>query len=356
MDIPTPERVSADWLTERLREAGHPAVEVRGFDATRIGTGQLGSCYRYALDRVGDESAPKSLIGKFPSDDPASRQTGVMLRNYRKEVGFYRDLQARMRMRTPRCYYAAIEGDGPEHVLLLEDLAPAEQGDQLAGCSPEVARAAVLQLPGLHAPTWCDESLKEIDWLGHPTEQTIQLGRALYSANLGPFLERFAPRLEKDEADVIARAADSQGPPFEPLGEVFSIVHVDYRLDNLLIDEREDPPRVTAVDWQSLTVGNPLADVAYFLGAGLQPEVRRPVEREIVEAYHAALCEAGVRGYAWERCWEDYRRGTFNGFAVTVVASVMVQQTERGDEMFTAMARRHARHALDLGADELFAG
>ena len=37
---------------------------------------------------------------------------------------------------------------------------------------------------------------------------------------------------------------------------------------------------------------------------------------------------------------------------VTVIASMLVQQTERGDEMFTAMARRHSRHALDLGSAE----
>ena len=42
------------------------------------------------------------------------------------------ELQSRVRIRTPRCYFAAIEGDGPEHMLLLEDLAPAVQGDQLA--------------------------------------------------------------------------------------------------------------------------------------------------------------------------------------------------------------------------------
>jgi hypothetical protein len=38
-----------------------------------------------------------------------------------------------------------------------------------------------------------------------------------------------------------------------------------------------------------------------------------------------------------------------------VIASMLVQQTERGDDMFTAMARRHARHALDLGAIEFLA-
>jgi len=355
-EIPTPETVTAEWLSERLREAGHPDADVRSFEGQRIGTGQIGLCIRYTLDlAAGDATVPRTLVGKFPSGDPTSRQTGVLLRNYRKEVSFYRELQSRVRIRTPRCYYAEIVGDGPEHMLLLEDLAPAEQGDQLAGCSPAVARAAVQELVGLHAPSWCDASLRGIEWLGEPNDSLIQLGRALYRAQLPAFLERFAPRLDADEAALIERVADSQGPPFERLGDVFGIVHVDYRLDNLLIDDASESPSVTVVDWQSLTLGNPLSDVAYFLGAGLQPEVRRAEERGIVAEYHDALEKAGVVGYPLETCWNDYRRGAFAGFAVTVVASVMVQQTERGDEMFTAMARRHARHALDLGAEEFLA-
>jgi aminoglycoside phosphotransferase (APT) family kinase protein len=125
-------------------------------------------------------------------------------------------------------------------------------------------------------------------------------------------------------------------------------------IDNLLVDHSPDPPRVSVVDWQSVTIGNPLTDVAYFLGAGLLPEVRREVEEGIVREYHQALCDTGIAGYAWDDCWTDYRRSVFSGFAVTVIASVLVVQTERGDEMFTAMARRHARHALDLGSDEFF--
>jgi hypothetical protein len=349
--------VTAEFLTARLREAGHERVEVLGFAGERIGTGQIGQCIRYRLDLGGaDGSAPRQLVGKFPSDDPQSRQTGVQLRNFLKEVSFYRELQPRVRIRTPRCYFAAIEGEGPEFMLLLEDLAPAVQGDQLAGCSPAVARAAVLDLVGLHAPSWCDAGLRGIDWLGEPNDMTVQIGRALYQAQLPPFLERYGARLAPDEARIIERVADSKGPPFELLGDVFALVHVDYRLDNLLIDEGRRPPAVAVVDWQSLTLGHPLSDVAYFLGAGLLPEVRRDAEREIVGDYHRGLCEAGVAGYSWERCWTDYRRGAFAGFAVTVIASMMVQQTERGDEMFIAMARRHARHALDLGAEEFLAG
>jgi hypothetical protein len=93
-------------------------------------------------------------------------------------------------------------------------------------------------------------------------------------------------------------------------------------------------------------------DVAYFIGAGLEPQVRKPVEEELVRGYHEGLLRAGVSNYAWEDCWLGYRRGAFAGFAVTVIASMLVQRTDRGDTMFTTMARRHARHAIDLGSGE----
>ena len=41
---------------------------------------------------------------------------------------------------------------------------------------------------------------------------------------------------------------------------------------------------------------------------------------------------------------------------MAVGASMLVVRTDRGDEMFLAMAHRHAAHALDLGADELLVG
>jgi hypothetical protein len=352
-NVPTQEDLTPAWFTERLREAGHGSVRVSRVRATQIGTGQLGKCIRFDLELAkADGDVPRSLVGKFPSDDPTSRNSALQLRSYVKEVSFYRELQARLTIGTPRCYYAAIEGDGPEFLLLLEDLAPGVQGDQLAGCSPAVARAAVLQLVGLHAPTWGDASLRDIEWLGEPSGPTVMLGRALYAAQLPGFLERYGPHLEADEAGIIEAVASSKGPPFELIDGPLCLVHVDYRLDNLLIDESVEPPRIHAVDWQSITLGRGLSDVAYFLGAGLDSEVRREVEDGIVRAYHEGLCAAGVAGYSWETCWQDYRRCAFSGFAVTVIASMMVERTERGDEMFVVMARRHSRHALDLGAGE----
>jgi hypothetical protein len=352
-NIPTAESITAAWLTDRLREAGHVGVAVRGFTQAQIGTGQIGKCIRFTLDLAGnDPTAPRSLVGKFPSDDPMSRATGVALKNYLKEVSFYRQLQARLSISTPRCYYAQIDGEGPDFALLLVDLEPARQGDQLEGCSPDVARSAVLELVGLHAPSWCDESLRGIDWLGEPDAVGAEATRAMYQHHVAGFLDRYGANLAADEIAIIEAVAQSTGAPFQTLSSPFSLIHIDYRLDNLLIDSRMRPAKISVVDWQSITLGSPLSDVAYFLGAGLTSEDRRLAERDIVRAYHTALQSAGIGDYAWEACWSDYRRGAFAGFTVTVIASMLVQQTPRGDAMFTTMARRHSRHALDVGARE----
>jgi hypothetical protein len=353
LEVPSPEEVTATWLTERLRRAGHPQIEVTGFETTDIGTGQLGRCIRYELALAGETAgAPHSIVGKFPSPDPTSRKTGVELRNYIKEVNFYRELQPRLRIKTPRCLYAAIDGEGPSFVLLLSDLAPATQGDQIAGCSEAVARAAVLELAGLHAPTWNDPSILGVDWIGEVTAERIELNRKLYQTSLPGFLSRYGDALEADARSIIERVATAAGPLFRLHPRPFALVHIDYRLDNLLIDCRASPPAITVVDWQSITVGSPLGDVAYFLGAGLLPEDRRRCEEGIVREYHERIRAAGMRDYGWSDCWRDYRRGAFAGFGVTVIASMIVAETSRGNAMFTVMAQRHARHALDLGAEE----
>jgi aminoglycoside phosphotransferase (APT) family kinase protein len=351
--IPTPETIDSDWLTQRLREGGHTGACVARFRAERIGTGQIGKCIRFQLELAGEtRGVPRSLVGKFPSDDSLSRATGEQLGNYHREVMFYRELAGRLPIATPRCYFAEIAGRGSDFALLLEDMTPAKPGNQLAGCSAAVARAAIGELVKLHAPTWADTSLRGLDWIEERLPDKGAQWQEMYRASLAPFLARFGPALADDEREIIARVAESKGPPFSYPAEPWALVHIDFRLDNLLIDETVTPPRVAVVDWQSMVLQSPLSDLAYFLGASLLPEVRRPIERELVREYHAGLVAAGVRGYDFARCWEDYRRGAFAGFSVTVIASVIVQETARGNEMFTVMARRHARHALDLGSAE----
>jgi hypothetical protein len=87
------------------------------------------------------------------------------------------------------------------------------------------------------------------------------------------------------------------------------------------------------------------------LGAGLVEKDRRTYEWDLLREYYQALTASGVQGYSWQRCWSDYRRFALAGFLMAVGASMLVERTPRGDEMFTTMARRHGAHILDLEAE-----
>ena len=53
------------------------------------------------------------------------------------------------------------------------------------------------------------------------------------------------------------------------------LVHGDYRLDNMLFGEPGADRPLTVVDWQTVTWGPAMTDVAYFLGCALPDELRR---------------------------------------------------------------------------------
>jgi hypothetical protein len=81
-------------------------------------------------------------------------------------------------------------------------------------------------------------------------------------------------------------------------------------------------------------------------GSFLNPQ-RAAVEH--LDDYRARMGAAGVQ-YDADTLWHDYRLGSLWGVVMSVIATILAAQTERGDEMLTVMAQRHGRHALDLDA------
>jgi aminoglycoside/choline kinase family phosphotransferase len=349
----TAEDLTPSWLTAALTDS-------RVLDGGRvldtvshpIGTGQMCDCVRLDLSYDRPTSAPRSIVAKLPAADETSRATAKSLRSYETEVRFYQQLAPELPMRTPRAYYADIDVDSASFVLLLEDLAPAQQGDQLGGCSPEKAETALQELVKLHAWRWGDSTLAEIEWLHQDKATNLQLLARLLPELWNGFRDRYGRDLSAEviEAGTVL-FSDVEAFLLADVGPL-TIVHGDYRLDNLLFDPTPDGDPVAVVDWQLCTDGPAMNDVAYFIGAGLRADDRRVVEGDLVRRYHGALVAAGVADYTWGQCWRGYRRGTWSGLIMAVAASMLVERTSRGDQMFLTMADRHSRHALDLDAAE----
>ena len=349
--VDDPAEITPAWLTGVLQSAGVDAT-VASVSVAPVGTGLMASCYRIEIEYETGRG-PTALVAKVTSTDVGSRTAGAT--SYRTEVRFYRDLAASLRIRVPRCYLAEITDEMTSFTLLLEDMAPAEQGDQIAGCTPEQAREAAINVAGLHGPTWCDDTVTGVDWV---------LPNVAESADVTAGFLRDATEVFVQDRDLDAGTVEilrgfaehfvdwSRGRP-----RPFSLVHNDYRLDNLLFGPAGSAaPPVTTVDWQVLTVGLPLRDVAFLLGTGLETDARRAHERSIVEDYHRALVTFGVTGYGVDSCWDDYRFALFQGPLITVLGSYVAKATERGHRMFTAMAERSARAIRDLDAFDLVGG
>lgn len=349
----TPDQLTPEWLTSALRFGVvlTSQSEVTAVKADLIGTGQMSDSARLHLEYDGQTSAPATIVAKLPSTDPTSRATALALGSYENEVRFYQQIAPRVSIRTPRLYYADIDVPTAAFVLLLEDLHDSRTGDQLAGCTISNAEVAIDELVGLHAPLWADPWLEQLPWLhrDRSDQQAFLLG--LLPQLWSGFNDRYKDRLGSNVVEAGAALFARLDAYVHADNEPWTVVHGDYRLDNLLFSPRAD--RVAVVDWQTCTHGPGMQDVAYFIGAGLLADTRREAEQQLVSRYHKGLVEAGVKGYDWERCWYDYRWLTWAGLIMAVAASMLVERTERGDEMFMAMAHRHARHVLDMEADQL---
>ena len=346
--------LDADGLTTALQAAGTlpPDVSVTSVDQQAVGTGQMGDCLRLALGYSADVDAPATLVAKLPSSDETSRATGMAMRTYEVEVRFYQQLAARLPVRSPVCHHAEIDLASGDFVLLLEDLAPAVQGDQVAGCSVDEAALVVEEAAKLHAPLWGSAELNGLDWAVRWSQESQDGLQAMLTVLWPNFVERYGDQLDDDVVEMGYRFIAGLPAYYAHRPEPYTVIHNDYRLDNLLLGTPEGGPPVAVVDWQTVGVGPAALDVSYFLGAGLSVDDRRANEEALVRRYHEALLAGGVEGYDWERCWADYRAFAFAGFHMAVLASMVVQRTDRGDAMFLAMAGRHGRQILDLDSEQ----
>ena len=353
--VSDPKQVTPAWLTTVLRRHHPSAPEIVALEREPIGTGQVGRCARVHCRFAADPGpVPSTIVGKFPSDDPRSLEAAKTYRNYVLEVGFYRELQSTVAVRTPRCYHHSISDDSVRFVLLLEDLRGARQGDQLVGCSVGQAAAAMVELAGLHAPRWGDRSLRGIEWLEGPSPDRARTLGDFYVQVLPGFFERFGAQLDPAAVRVIERLGGVLHRELALDDAPETIVHRDFRVDNLLFGDGESAPRVTVVDWQTVARGPAASDVAYFLGASLRPEDRRANEGELLGIYVEELRRQGVRDVDSARFTDEYRRHSTSGIVMAVIASMVVEVTPRGDEMFLAMARRHSAHAIDADVELLW--
>jgi len=164
-------------------------------------------------------------------------------------------------------------------------------------------------------------------------------------------IDKLGARMSAEDRETLAAAMGLVTPWLLAEPARFALMHGDYRLDNMLFDP--DRTRITVVDWQTMGVGLPARDLAYFTATSLAPEIRAEIEQDLVRQYHEALLGYGVTGYDAETCWRDYRLGVLQAPLLSGLGFAFAASTERGDEMMLAMFHRGCRAIRELGTLDL---
>jgi aminoglycoside phosphotransferase (APT) family kinase protein len=136
-------------------------------------------------------------------------------------------------------------------------------------------------------------------------------------------------------------------PQTIPPGERTSIVHGDYRLDNMVLHASE--PRVIAVlDWELSTLGDPLGDFTYYLMNWVMPhdgrsglggldlkELNIPTIEETIAIYCAQTGRDGIPAMDWYFSYNAFRLACIlqgiagrvrDGTAASAHATQMIQR------------------------------
>jgi len=371
-----PDALTPEWLTDALR-AGGVITRARVTEA-RIEPADEGRAFAGAPVRAwltydrDDEGAPPSLVTKFAAAEPRMRGALSGLRWYESEIRFYEELATDSEIRTPRRYFSAMDIDQLDYVLLIEDVVWGDVGDQIAGGSLAQATVVVEHVARLQQQWWEHPRLDGLDWLASGAARRVEgaggwqsfyrrgwdiLGE-LMPGLTGGEVRSVAERLGGVYAGILRASAESPR----------TLIHGDCRLDNIffsrdsLSGQPAEPP--TFIDWQLLSCGRGVYDIAYFLGTNFSPELRRTHELDLLRRYHAIISQpagdapdatpqrAGGE-YDFEICLRDYRLAMMLVFGFWVQTAGAATFPAAAHPLRDAALERVSAALLDLDAGEL---
>ena len=353
------EELTPDWLTEALKSSGVlSSGSVSAVDTQVIGegVGMVGQLARLTIRYSSDATTlPTHMIAKLPSPYEANRAQMQMFRYYTREALFYREIGHQSGVRTPQCYWSAIDFENNLSALLLEDLGHLEVSDQISGMTPAHAERAIRAIAVMHAKWWGSPELDSIEWMDYGNGPVTMQAVPLFDYAWPIFLSNGFEKLLSPEQIMLGEAVKNH---FERLlndfgGDPRTICHTDFRSENMFFGEPGTDEDVVVLDWQLTTRSGGPYDVAYLLAQSLTTENRRAHEDRLLKIYHQCLVDGGVE-ITYEEIRDAYRVALMVCLIIPIsVGGMLDMANERGRQLAETITERTFAAAIDMGCHEL---
>jgi hypothetical protein len=347
------EELSARWLGEALALGGHVpepgAVIDVAAETIGVGVGMVGQLVRLTPTYADGTAGPASLIAKLPSPYEANRAQMQLFRYYVREALFYREVAPTSSLRVPRCYWSAIDNEQNLSALLLEDLGHLYAPDQIAGFDPALATRAVKALGTFQAEWWQSPRLDDLTWMDYGNGPITMGAVGVYHQAWPVFLANFGQLLTDQQRHI----GDVVGASFEGLlnsfgGEPRTIVHTDFRAENMFFGPEGSADDVVVLDWQISTRSQGGYDVGYLVSQSFTAEQRLDHGDALLASWHDALVTNGVANFSLD----DARTQLAVALAVCLVIPISVGANldlanERGRQLTETITARAFSAAED---------
>lgn len=299
MRIPVPatfDDVTAEWVDAALREGGVLDAQIASAIVVPMhaSKGLIGDLATIHVTYSAGEG-PSAFVIKLPAANPDSRRIGDMLHAYAREVAFYRHVAPQAAdTRLARCYYSGADEHVGRWAILLESI-EADEFDFFDGATTAQANAAVDALADFHHLWWGTKA--PFAWM--PGFDATGVGglQPLWLNNLPVFVDKYRQVLPGPTAEwVLAFAPQLTTWSIRAAGEPLTMVHSDYRIDNLVFQGDQ----VTMIDWQTAMRAPAAMDLSCFISTSLSIDDRRTAEDTLIDRYLNQLTAQGTRV---DRAW-----------------------------------------------------
>jgi hypothetical protein len=304
-----PEAASPEHVTAALRKSGSFGnVRVCDVVVENSHTTILSEITRLRPIYDGLASgAPRTLILKTCRADrlgDANWDAG------RQEVAFYNEVAAaKPGQQLLRCFEATWDADTRAWHLLLEDLTDTHFIATAWPLPPTLEQCeSILRARARFHAAWWDEPGLGKTVGAWQDEITIVKGLKRFEEKLSQFTDRFGDRLSLERRDLYRRLIDAglRLHTHHRSHRHMTVVQGDSHVWNTFLphDGSDD---VRIFDWDCWRVDVAADDLSYMLALHWYPDRRGRMEQPLLDCYHAALLESGVKGYERAALAEDYR-------------------------------------------------
>jgi aminoglycoside phosphotransferase (APT) family kinase protein len=339
--------LSEEWLVKTLVEQNrYEGGSIQSIKTQPMGEGigQTGEfCKVLIRTHTGQEEI---MFLKMRAPIEGMHQVALRYRMYENEMRFYKELAAKLEVRTPEVFYADYNSETESVALLMEFMEGWHSPDQISGASHEQASLAVKEISKISAPYW--NRTHELPWLPSMKAEHLWATISDVKACEKIFYDRFGSELSISRDDF-GNIIDSWPTILTSLSEgTLTLTHYDYRIENLFFSSNES--EIAVIDWQLLASVRPSWDFTYLIVTNIDTDLRRTHQQEYIDLYLSGLQERGI-DYSEAELREDMK-WTLLGLSVIPVigGSNFDAGNERSFELFKTIAVHHFETVGDFDA------